>query len=67
MFLGLAIMLFDVAVDSYAAYVSDIIPDFFPLQLHTLFLGFLLCAAPMLCGHASGRRLRADAAGQSHE
>jgi hypothetical protein len=38
----LGIMVADVAVNSYAMYALGIFPSFFPLQLQTLFLGFVL-------------------------
>jgi hypothetical protein len=39
---ALGIMLMDVAVNSYTMYVLNLFPSFIPLQLQTLFLGFVL-------------------------
>jgi hypothetical protein len=40
--LTLAIMIADVGVNSYAAYGLRLLPQVWPLQLQTLFLGFVL-------------------------
>jgi hypothetical protein len=46
--LALVIMTMDVGINLYAAYESDLFPAFWPLQLQTLFLGFVLGSAGFL-------------------
>ncbi len=46
--LTLAIMVLDVAINSYAAYSLGLFPSFAPLQRQTAFLGFVLVSLPFL-------------------
>jgi len=54
--LALAIMLSDVAVNSYVVYCLITSASFLPLQLQTLFLGFLIGCIVFLWPHTRQRR-----------
>ena len=54
--LGMAILLVDVAVNSWIAYFSGLhVQSFEPLQVQSLFLGFVLGGALFTLGHAAAK------------
>jgi hypothetical protein len=54
--LAASIMVLDVAVNSYAVYALDVPLHFWPLQLQTLFCGFVLGSLPFLWPPSMGNR-----------